>query len=204
MAALRSLALLALCVPGLAAAAAAPGWEVRYDGPDEVVLVERPGSIGGGARRASVHTKALRSGRLASALEPILANALEPCAKEASGEVVVRPATTIDRIGETPARMSGLGFYLNLPEADDLPYGNFYVAPFFSFAVSFAPKGGPVERADVFGFRRVPVDPRLPATQEKFLETSPSQLMPAVLDFVDERLRAQLHEAFPGRCPAPR
>ena len=202
MALARLLLLSVTCMPLCAAAAA--GWEVRYDGPDEMVLVERPNNAGRNTQRAAVHTKELREGRLASALEPILANALEPCAKEESGEVVVKPATMIDRIGQSTTRMSGVGIYLNLPDADRVEYGNFYVAPFFSFAVSFAPKGGPVERADVFGFRRVPVDPRLPATQEKFLETSPSQLMPAVLDFVDERLRAQLHEAFPGRCPAPR
>lgn len=185
------------------AAHAALSWEVRYDGPDQVVLVERPNSAGRNTQRAGVHTKELRSGRLASALEPILANALEPCAKEESGEVVVKPAVMIDRIGQSTTRMSGIGIYLNLPDADRVEYGNFYIAPFFSFSVSFAPKGGAVEQADVYGFNRLAVDPRVPTTQDKFLETSPAELMPTVLAFVDARLRGALHEAFPDRCPKP-
>jgi len=200
MALARLLLLSVTCMPLCAAAAA--GWEVRYDGPDEMVLVERPNSAGRNTQRAAVHTKELREGRLASALEPILANALEPCAKEESGEVVVKPATMIDRIGQSTTRMSGVGIYLNLPDADRVEYGNFYVAPFFSFSVSFAPKGRPVEQADVYSFNRLAVDPRVPTTQDKFLETSPAELMPTVLNFVDERLRLALHEAFPDRCPA--
>ncbi|HEX4330570.1 MAG TPA: hypothetical protein VH040_00405 [Usitatibacter sp.] len=197
-----TLALLLLAVPLLAAAA--DGWDVRYDGPDEMVLVERPNGAGRNVQRPAVHTRGLRSGRLASALEPILANAMEPCAKETSGEVVVKPAATMDRIGDTPTRMSGVGIYLNLPDADRVQYGNFYVAPFFSFTVSFRPKGGSAEVADVFGYNRVAVDPRVPTTQDKFLETSPAELMPTVLDFVDAQLRTALHEAFPKRCPAPK
>ena len=200
MALARLLLLTVTCMPLCAAAAA--GWEVRYDGPDEMVLVERPNSAGRNTQRAAVHTKELREGRLASALEPILANALEPCAKEESGEVVVKPAIMIDRIGQSATRMSGVGIYLNLPDADRVDYGNFYLAPFFSFSVSFAPKGGPVEQADVYSFNRLAVDPRVPTTQDKFLETSPAELMPTVLNFVDARLRPALHEAFPDRCPA--
>lgn len=198
----RLLPLVALCAP--LCAAAADGWEVRYDGPDEMVLVERPNGAGRNTQRPAVHTKGLREGRLASALEPILANAMEPCAKEASGEVVVKAATMIDRIGDTPTRMSGVGLYLNLPDADRVQYGNFYIAPFFSFSVSFAPKGAPPEVANVYSFNRVAVDPRVPTTQDKFLEMSPGELMPTVLNFVDARLRAALHEAFPDRCPAPK
>jgi hypothetical protein len=200
MATPRSLALMALFVPLVACA---DGWEVRYDGPDEVTLVDRPNSAGRNVVRPATHEKKLHEGRLASALEPILANALEPCAKEASGEVVVRPAPMIDRIGDTATRMSGVGVYLNLPDADRVQYGNFYIAPFFSFSVSFAPQGGSREEADVFSFNRVPVDPRVPTTQDKFLQMSPNELMPSVLAFVDARLRAALHESFPKRCPAP-
>ena len=197
----RLLPLLTLCVPLCASAAA--GWEVRYDGPDEMTLVERPNSAGRNPQRAAVHTKGLREGRLASALEPILANALEPCAREESGEVVVKPAIMIDRIGQSTTRMSGVGIYFNLPDADRVEYGNFYIAPFFSFSVSFAPKGGSVDEADVYSFNRLAVDPRVPTTQDKFLETGPAELMPTVLKFVDARLRTALHEAFPNRCPAP-
>ena len=199
MAGHRLLALLASLVT--LGAAAATGWEVRYDGPDEMVLVERPNSAGRNTQRASVHTKELRSGRLASALEPILANALEPCAKEDAGEVVVKPAMMIDRIGQSTTRMSGVGIYLNLPDADRVEYGNFYIAPFFSFSVSFAPAGRPAEVADVYSFNRLAVDPRVPTTQDKFLETSPAEIMPTILNFVDARLRDALHEAFPNRCP---
>ncbi|HXF80366.1 MAG TPA: hypothetical protein VN598_15985 [Usitatibacter sp.] len=201
MATPRPLVLLALLAPLTAMAAA--GWEVRYDGPDEMVLVERPNGAGRNTQRAAVHRKELRSGRLASALEPILANALEPCATEDSGEVVVKPAVMIDRIGQSATRMSGLGIYLNLPDADRVEYGNFYIAPFFSFSVSFSPSGRPVEVGEVYSFNRLAVDPRVPTTQDKFLETSPAELMPTVLNFVDARLRATLHEAFPNRCPAP-
>ena len=190
--------LLAAAAPG----ALAEGWDVRYDGPDELAFVERPNTAGRNLVRPGMHVRKLREGRLELALEPIIANAAEHCAPEVSGAIVVKPAVARDRIGDTASHMSGIGYYLNLPDADRVQYGNFYLAPFFSLSVSFKPEGGPAETAELFEYKRIAVDPRVPTTQEKFIETDPGELMPPLLAFLRERLPAALRQAFPKRCAA--
>lgn len=178
-------------------------WEVRYDGPDQVALVERPNSAGRNIARSGVHEKELAKGRLASALEPILANAFERCAPEGSGTVTVKPGDVADHIGDTSQRLSGLGLYLNLPDADRVMYGHFYIAPFFSFNVTFAPEGKAAETAEVFDFDRLDVGVNVSVTQGKFLESPVGTVMPTILGFAKSNLPAAMHKAFPGRCPAP-
>ena len=186
-----------------ASAESKAAWEVRYAGPDQVFLVERPNSAGHNLTRSGVHAKELIPGRLASALEPILANAFERCAPQGSGMVTVKPANMADHIGDTSQRISGLGIYLNLPDADRVSMGHFYIAPFFVLNVTFAPEGGAEETADLFEFDRLEIVGREDITQGKFLETPAANLMPTVLNFAKTHLPAAMHKAFPGRCPAP-
>jgi hypothetical protein len=199
----RSLrAWLAVLLAAGASNALADGWDVRYDGPDELALIERPNSAGRNLARPGMHVRKLREGRLELAMEPIIANAAEHCAPEASGAILVKPATVRDRIGDTASHMSGIGYYLNLPDADRVQYGNFYLAPFFALSVSFKPEGGPAETAELFEFKRLDVDARVPTTQDKFIETDPGELMPPLLALLRERLPAALKHAFPKRCAA--
>lgn len=191
-------ALLAAAAPN----ALAVGWEVRYDGPDELVIVERPNTAGRNLVRPGMHTRKLRQGRLELAMEPIIANAAERCAPEVSGSILVKPADARDRIGDTASHLRGIGYYLNLPDADRVQYGNFYLAPFFALSVSFAPEGAPAETAELFEFKRIDVDPRVSAPRDKFIETDLGELMPPLLAFVRQRLPAALSQAFPKRCPA--
>jgi hypothetical protein len=193
---------LAVLLAAGATSALAGGWDVRYDGPDEVTFVERPNTAGHDLVRPGLHVRKLHEGRLELAMEPIIANAAEHCAPEASGSIVVKPALARDRIGDTASHMSGIGYYLNLPDADRVQYGNFYLAPFFALSVSFKPEGGPAETAELFEYKRIEVDSRVPTTQDKFIETDPGELMPPLLAFLRERFPAALKEAFPRRCAA--
>jgi hypothetical protein len=174
-------------------------WDVRYEGPDAIALVERPT---GRTTRPVTHERQLAKGRLASALEPILANALEPCVPSGSGMATVKASQAIDHIGETATRIGGLGLYLNLPGGDRASSGNFYIAPYFALTVTFAPEGGAPETAELFEFNRVDVDPAAPITQDKFVELPVGNLMPTLLNFMKARLPEAMHRAFPNRCPA--
>src|SRR5437764_5508224 len=122
---------LAVLLAAGATSALADGWDVRYDGPDEVAFIERPNTAGRNLVRPGMKVRKLHEGRLELAMEPIIANAAEHCAPEASGAILVKPAIVRDRIGGTASHMSGIGYYLNLPDADRVQYGNFYLAPFF-------------------------------------------------------------------------
>ena len=60
IAAALGFAVISLAAPGDCAAM----WEVRYDGPDQITLVERPNSAGRNVTRSGAHEKDLAKGRL--------------------------------------------------------------------------------------------------------------------------------------------
>ena len=107
-----------------------------------------------------------------------------------------------DRIGDTMSRLRGLGVYLNLPLADRVSMGNFYLAPFFAFTVNLAGDGGPLQSYDLYEYNKAILD-KPSITQEGFLDARTSDVEASVVSFVKARMPGALRKALGSRCPAP-
>lgn len=182
-------------------AAASAAWTFRYEGPDELLLVGRPNSAGTNARGAELHPKPLPAGRLAEILAPIVTGALQGCSTDDVRRVALIAAPMPDRIGETMTRLHGFGIYLNLPLADRVSMGNFYLAPFFALTVSLFGEERPLESADVYEFTKAILD-RPQITQESFLDARTSDVEASIVSFAKQRLPGALRKALGSRCPA--
>lgn len=184
-----------------ASSAAAMAWDFRYEGPDEITLITRPNAAGTNTRGAALHVRELPSGRLEEALRTIVTSALESCSQQDITRVTVKPFSTPDRFGDTITRIQGPGIYLNLPDADRVNYGNWYIAPFFALTVSLKTSAGATDESiDLFEFTRINVDARVPTTQGAFLETRTADLFPSVVAFASSRLPAALRQGLSRHC----
>lgn len=193
----RCLASLLLAMSGGAAAS----WTVSYDGPDELFLVGRPNSAGTNTRGAELHSRPLPSGRLNELLAPIVTTALDGCSTNDVRRVVITPTPSPDRIGDTMTRIHGLGIYLNLPLADRVSMGNFYLAPFLIVTVSLQGDNGPLQSVDLYEFSKAILD-KPSITQESFLDARTGDVEASVAAFVKRQLPGALRKALSPRCPA--
>lgn len=191
------LTLLLLATSGAAAAS----WTVSYDGPDELLIVGRPNTAGSNIVRASLHLRPLPSGRLSQLLAPIVATALEGCSMDGVRRIAITPMSSPDHIGETMARIQGLGLYLNLPLANRVSYGNFYLAPFFAITVSLQGDNGPLQSVDLLDYNKALLE-QPPLTEDGFLAVRTEDLEASIVAFAKTRLPGDLRKALSARCPA--
>jgi hypothetical protein len=184
-----------------ASAAASAAWTFRYDGPDELLIVGRPNSAGTNTRGAELHPRALPTGRVGAVLEPLVVSALQGCSMEDVRGIVITATPMPDRIGDTMTRVHGLGLYLNLPLADRVSIGNFYLGPFFALRVSLEADAGPLQSVELFEFTKAILD-KPQTTQEAFLDARTPDVEASVVAFAKARMPGALRKALGSRCPA--
>jgi hypothetical protein len=174
---------------------------VQYEGPDSVMLVSRPNMAATNARTALTQTRDLKAGETEAMLSPIVTKALEGCAMEGITRVVIAPQPSSDRIGDTMTRLHGLGIYVNLPLADRVSNGTWFIAPYFALSVSLATDSGVSERIELSEFDRAIIHEQLPMTQDRFLDARTEDVMKAIAAFTSARLPGALRKGLGKRCP---
>ncbi|MFZ3322703.1 MAG: hypothetical protein WA190_10045 [Usitatibacter sp.] len=187
--------LLLVAAPGAQAA-----WTTTYEGENAISLVEQPNSTGSSLRRGKLDVRRLPEGSYTQTLAPLLDKGLQGCAVDDVRKIVMKAHGMSDLIGNTTARLTGPGIYLNLPSADHVGgIGNWYFAPFYSIEVSLLGENGPLESFMLFEFERIVV-PNESLTQEALLKLKDEDLEVTVTDFAKRTMPAAVRKALPKRC----
>ena len=176
-------------------------WTVKYDGPDQVMLVSRPNGAGTSTRGLKLDIRDLPEGSLEQLLTPMVTAALEGCSMDGVARVVVTPATSVDRISSAAmTRYRGLGIYANLSSADRVQIGNWFLAPFFFLGFSLEDdKGKALDSVELFEFRRDILDTD-PIGQEAFLKAPTEDVEASVVAYARRQLPQALRAALGSRC----
>jgi hypothetical protein len=184
----------------LAASGAQAAWTTTYEGENAISLVAEPNSTGSNLRRARVDVRALPEHSFTQTLAPIVDRALQDCAMDDVRAIVMKAHGSSDRIGNTSARLTGPGIYVNLPSADHVGgSGNWYIAPFYSIEVSVSGASGALESFELFEFNRIPV-PNENLTQENMMKMKDEDLEVTIVDFAKRTMPAAVRKALPRRC----
>jgi hypothetical protein len=189
----------AIFLSAAACGGAEGAWTTTYEGENAMSLVTRPNSAGSNSRRALIDVRHLPEGSYTQTLAPIVDAALKGCAMDDVRKIVMKAQTSPDRIGNTTTHISGPGIYVNLPSADRVGIGNWYLAPFYSISVELSGDNGPLESFELFEYEQDILETDR-MTQERFLQVKDDDVELSIVTYARRTLPAAVKKALPKRC----
>jgi hypothetical protein len=125
-----------------------PKFELQFDLEDEVSIVYRPRSVGTNIHHAKFEKKRVGARTIEKMIGPPIIDALSACrALKNKGTVLrvrVMEGEMKDSIGESSSRLSGIGLYINAPDASIVELGTSNVAAFAALVIELKDGNGSV------------------------------------------------------------
>jgi hypothetical protein len=162
---------------------------------DTLEITTRPFSAGTNLARAEVETRKLMKGdALAERVRLAIASLNCPSGPT---DVEVEPLTVRDYIGDTTARLAGVGLYVSMQPTAERSTVDSYIYPYMSVRVRITAPGKAVDSFEIWEFERIPLNR---STNLDFVREKPAAVESAILSFAQKTLEMHFRRRVESIC----
>jgi len=162
---------------------------------DSLQIATRPFGVGTNLARAEIESRRLmKDDALAERVRLAVASLQCP---SGSSDIEVEPLTVRDYIGDTAARLTGLGLYISMQPTAERTTVESFLYPYMSVRVKITSPGKPVESFEIWDFERIPLNR---STNLDFVKEKPAAVESAILSFAQKTLEMHFRRRAETIC----